>query len=92
MARGCTCSLVSGDSRRDYDVGSFLVVEWRALTVALLDRLHPLVCAALGVTAVAFPLACLLEGGTWATGRAVARERRADGGPPVRIESDGTTF
>src|SRR5262249_26226614 len=35
------------------------------------------------------PLACVLEGGTWAAGRAVARERRPGGGPPLHIRSDG---
>jgi hypothetical protein len=34
----------------------------------------------------------VLEGGTWAAGRAVARERRPGGGPPIQIRSDGTVF
>lgn len=71
---------------------SALIVEWRALTVSLLDRLAPLVRAALGKTDDDFPLGCVLEGGTWATGRVVARERRPDGAPPIRIASDGTLF
>jgi len=41
---------------------------------------------------VRFPLACLLEGGTWAAGRAIAAERRAGGAPPVVVDSDGTVF
>ena len=69
-----------------------VVVEWRALTVALLDRLAPHVRTALGKTDGAFPLGCVLEGGTWATGRRVARARRPDGAPPIRIASDGTLF
>ncbi|MCR9162153.1 MAG: DUF1688 family protein [Nannocystaceae bacterium] len=69
-----------------------LVIEWRALTVALLDRLAPLVRAELGKAKGDFPLGCVLEGGTWATGRIVARERRDDGAPPIRIASDGTLF
>jgi Protein of unknown function (DUF1688) len=69
-----------------------LVVEWRALTVALLDRLAPLVRERLGVSEAAFPLARVLEGGTWAAGRRLARERRADGSPPIRVASDGTVF
>lgn len=71
---------------------STVIVEWRALTVALLDEIAPLVRAALGVSAESFPLAKVLEGGTWATGRALAREARADGGPPLQIISDGTVF
>lgn len=73
-------------------VESELVVEWRALTVALLDRLAPLVRDRLGVTPQKFPLGALLEGGTWAAGRRIAREKRADGGPPLNIVSDGTVF
>jgi len=69
-----------------------LVVEWRALTVALLDRLAPLVRKALGVGAAQLPLVRLLEGGTWSAGRRAARERRADGTPPLTIASDGTVF
>jgi len=37
-------------------------------------------------------LARVLEGGTWAAGRRIARERRPDGAPPLAIESDGTVF
>lgn len=69
-----------------------LVVSWRSLTVALLDELAPLVRSRLGVSADAFPLAKILEGGTWAAGRLIARECRADGGPPLTILSDGTVF
>lgn len=68
------------------------VVEWRALTVALLDELAPKVRDALGASAEVLPLACILEGGTWAAGREIAAERRPDGAPPVTIESDGTVF
>ena len=73
-------------------VDSALVVEWRALTVALLDRMLPLVRERLGVTKDAFPLGALLEGGTWAAGRKLARQMRADGSPPLTIISDGTVF
>jgi hypothetical protein len=75
-----------------HEVDSELVVEWRALTVALLDRLLTPVRERLGVSAQDFPLGALLEGGTWAAGRRLARERRADGGPPLTVLSDGTVF
>lgn len=68
------------------------VVEWRALTVALLDELAPRVREALGDDAAGLPLACILEGGTWAAGRAIAAEKREGGAPPVTIDSDGTVF
>jgi hypothetical protein len=68
------------------------IVEWRALTVALLDELAVLVRQRLGKTAAELPLACILEGGTWAAGRELAKELRADGSPPLKIDSDGTVF
>ncbi|GAB5390313.1 MAG: URC4/urg3 family protein [Alphaproteobacteria bacterium] len=73
--------------------GSELIVEWRALTVCLLDRLHPMVQERLGVPSDKFPLACLLEGGSWAAGRKIAAELRPEtNGPPIQIASDGTVF
>jgi hypothetical protein len=77
---------------RSHEVSSQVVVEWRALTVALLDRVAELVRGELGMNAEQLPLAAVLEGGTWAAGREVARTRRADGGPPLRVISDGTVF
>lgn len=71
---------------------STVIIEWRALTVVLLDDIAPLVREALGVAEGDFPLARVLEGGTWATGRRLARDRRPDGTPPLRIVSDGTVF
>ncbi|MGA2567508.1 MAG: DUF1688 family protein [Pseudolabrys sp.] len=75
-----------------HDVASALVVEWRSLTVALLDRLAGTIRKKLNMDAKQLPLARILEGGTWATGRAIARERRADGAPPIKVASDGTVF
>jgi hypothetical protein len=75
-----------------HPVESRLVVEWRALTVALLDRIAPLIRAKLGLDERDFPLAKILEGGTWATGRRLARARRPDGAPPLTVISDGTVF
>ncbi|MUM35413.1 URC4/urg3 family protein, partial [Mycolicibacterium sp. CBMA 361] len=72
-----------------WSVGDELVVEWRALTVALLDELAPLVRTGLGLDSAALPLACVLEGGTWAAGRSLAQQLRA-GRPPLSISSDGT--
>lgn len=67
------------------------IVEWRALTVSLIDELAPLVRARLGQSDSEMPLARVLEGGTWAAGRALAAELRG-GNPPFRIISDGTVF
>jgi hypothetical protein len=80
------------DAARAHPVDGTLVVGWRALTVALLDRIAPLVRERLGVRTADFPVARVLEGGTWAAGRRIARTLRADGGPPLTVLSDGTVF
>ena len=76
---------------RLHAAGDELIVEWRALTVALLDELAPLVREQLVLTAAQMPLACVLEGGTWAAGRVLAQQLR-QGLPPLNIKSDGTVF
>jgi Protein of unknown function (DUF1688) len=81
----------AGALARTWKVSDEFIIEWRALTVTLIDELAPLVRARLNRTAQEMPLACVLEGGTWAAGRAIARELR-DGSPPTTIESDGTVF
>jgi hypothetical protein len=68
------------------------VIEWRALTVSLLDRLAVEARERLGRNAREFPLARMLEGGSWAAGREIAYERRPDGSPPITVVSDGTLF
>ncbi len=80
------------EARQRHTVDSTVVVEWRALTVALLDRLAGLVRQRLGRTAEELPLARILQGGTWAAGRVLAQKLRPDAGPPITIESDGTVF
>jgi len=79
---------------REYTVDDEFVVEWRALTVALLDRTAVGVWDKLGVTQNQMPLASVLEGGTWQAGRDIATELRgADGSPPpVMIISEGNVF
>jgi hypothetical protein len=79
-------------AQREHAIDSELVVEWRALTVALLDRLADLVRAELGKDRRSLPLAKILQGGTWMAGRIAASRRRTDGSPPLRIISDGTVF
>lgn len=77
-----------GQWRPDSD----LVIEWRALTVYLLDRIGDEVRKILGKNEEEFPLAKVLEGGTWWAGRQMAGELRKGGEPPLRVESDGTVF
>jgi hypothetical protein len=77
------------DAQTTHEVGSELIVEWRALTIALLDELAPLVRTRLALPDL--PLARMLEGGTWAAGRELALALRG-GEPPLSIHSDGTAF
>jgi hypothetical protein len=78
--------------QRTFTPGDEPIVEWRALTVALLDRIACHVRLHLGLDAVRLPLVKVLEAGTWFAGRRLAAERRPDGGPPIAVESDGTVF
>jgi hypothetical protein len=75
-----------------YSPDSELIIEWRALTVHLLDLIGANVQKSLGFTAQQFPLAKVLEGGTWWAGRFLAQEKRSGGTPPININSDGTVF
>jgi len=77
---------------RMLDAQDEAVVEWRALTVILLDRLAERVRAVLGKRETEFPLICVLEGGSWEAGRQIAFSRRPNGSPPLAIASDGTLF
>jgi hypothetical protein len=77
---------------REHDVSSTLVVEWRGLTVALLDMLAEKVRRELRVSAESFPLARVLQGGTWAAGRKLAETLRPDAGSPILVVSNGSVF
>lgn len=72
--------------------GDEAIVEWRALTVALLDQIAQHVRIHLKMDAASLPLVKVLEAGTWFAGRTLAAQRRKDGGPPIAVESDGTVF
>ncbi|NML45751.1 URC4/urg3 family protein [Ramlibacter sp. G-1-2-2] len=71
--------------------GDEIIVEWRALTVALMDEVARAARKQLHLDEQRFPLACVLEGGSWAAGRALAQQRRG-GLPPLQVASDGTVF
>ena len=71
---------------------SAVVVEWRALTVVMLDLVGDRVRKQLNKSAEDLPLIKVLEGGTWAAGRRIAKQLRPEGVPPIAIESDGTVF
>jgi len=71
---------------------SEIIVEWRALTISLLDKIAGVIREKLSLTASELPLVKVLQGGTWIAGRKIAKELRKDGTPPIKIKSDGTIF
>ncbi|MDJ0836410.1 MAG: DUF1688 family protein [Acidobacteriota bacterium] len=71
-----------------HEVSSELVVEWRALTVAYLDKMAEAVRFRLDLSDHTLPFTSVLEA-TWRAGRTAALETRADGSPPLIIENDG---
>lgn len=72
---------------------STAIIEWRALTVVLLDMLAVEVRRLLRKTEKDFPLTKVLEGGSWAAGRKIAKKLRPeDSRPPIQIVSDATVF
>jgi hypothetical protein len=77
---------------KSHHPSSELVVEWRALTVSLLDRVAREVRENFGMSEEELPLGNILQGGTWSLGRKMADERRPHAKPPLIIESDGTIF
>jgi len=72
-----------------YPIESRTIVEWRALTVYLLDRTAERVGSILGRE---LSLPRVLEGGTWHVGRELAYKRSPTGEPPLHIDTDGTVF
>lgn len=80
------------DLTRGVSAEDLFVIEWRASTVTLLDQLAEKIQKELGKTPQEFPLAKVLEGGTWWAGRKIAAKKRAGGVPPIKIISDGTVF
>ncbi len=69
-------------ARETWQAGDEIIVEWRALTIALMDEL---------ARELDMPLARMLEGGSWAAGRELAKKHR-NGLPPLMVASDGTVF
>jgi hypothetical protein len=79
------------DPHQPHEVGCELIVEWRALTVALMDRLRDKTRRRLGLATLS--MSQFLQGGNWSAGRTIAAERRpSDGPPPIAVRADGTVF
>lgn len=85
-------------SRRDtsepgpFEPNHQMIIEWRALTIALIDKVAEEVRKILGKTRDEFPLAAVLEGGTWFAGRKLAAQLRADSSPPIPVVNKGNVF
>ena len=71
---------------------SELIVEWRALTICLLDLIAIEIRKNFNKTEDDLSLPKILQGGTWAAGRKIANRKRDGGTPPIAIKSDGTVF
>ncbi|OJJ48447.1 hypothetical protein ASPZODRAFT_93088 [Penicilliopsis zonata CBS 506.65] len=71
-----------------------VIVEWRAVTVGLLDELLDEVNSQIGLCGPdQLSLAQMLEAGTWKGGREIAEVSRPNTKePPIMICSDGTVF
>ncbi|CAG8648772.1 19422_t:CDS:2, partial [Cetraspora pellucida] len=74
-----------------FEVDDSVVVEWRAMTVILLDEVADMVRNTLELSREQLSLAQVLEAGTWKAGREIAASLRPiTRGPPITIKSDGT--
>ncbi|KAM0477510.1 hypothetical protein ACHAPX_005823 [Trichoderma viride] len=72
-----------------------VIVEWRGLTIALLDKLCEDINLALEseLDGHEITMAQLMEAGSWKGGREIAEINRPNTKePPILIESDGTVF
>ena len=74
-----------------FSAGDDVIVEWRAMTLVLVDKLYQLVLQRM--QGVELSMAQLLEAGTWKSGREVAKMKRPETkSSPIIILSDGTVF
>jgi hypothetical protein len=79
-------------AQRELEASEPAIIQWRALTVQLLDLLWVEVLKRKNVKASEVPLARVLQGGTWSAGREIAKRLRPGGPPPLRLKSDGSVF
>jgi hypothetical protein len=76
-----------------YDATGDVIVEWRAMTVALLDKLHGLLSDQFSEQGISLTMPQMLEAGTWKGGRELAAKFRPQTkSSPILIEGDGTLF
>lgn len=76
-----------------FEAGDDVIVEWRAMTLVLIDILYGKILARMSKQGVHLSMAQLLEAGTWKSGRETAASRRPKTkSSPILIKSDGTLF
>jgi hypothetical protein len=75
-----------------HKLDSDFIIEWRAMTIVLLDKLAEIIRDKLSISAQKLNLIQVLQGGTWLAGRVIAQQLREDGSPPFLLDSDGTLF
>ncbi|KAJ5094960.1 hypothetical protein N7532_007251 [Penicillium argentinense] len=76
-----------------FNATSDVIVEWRAMTVALLDKLHEIISAQFTQQGICLSMAQMLEAGTWKGGRELAAKYRPQTkSSPIVIQGDGTLF
>jgi hypothetical protein len=82
----------SGGDLPLFDPSDDAIVEWRAMTLVLIDKLYNKIQSRIG-DGVHLTMAQLLEAGTWKSGREIAAQRRPQTkSSPILIKSDGTIF
>ena len=81
----------SGESLPSFAAGDDVIVEWRAMTLVLIDKLYPMILSRMDGARLS--MAQLLEAGTWKSGRETAAKLRPKTkSSPIIIQSDGTVF
>ncbi|KAL5606780.1 uncharacterized protein BROUX77_003973 [Berkeleyomyces rouxiae] len=76
-----------------YSATGDVIVEWRALTLGLLDELYVIVKKTFQAKGVELSMAQMLEAGTWKGGRELAAKFRPETkSSPILIDGDGTLF
>ncbi|KAJ5478898.1 hypothetical protein N7530_004407 [Penicillium desertorum] len=82
---------LSGGSLPSFGAGDDEIVEWRAMTVALLDVLHTKILARMDGVQLSLPQ--VLEAGSWKAGRELAAAKRPETKcSPILNFGDGTLF
>ncbi|OJD14516.1 hypothetical protein AJ78_05130 [Emergomyces pasteurianus Ep9510] len=81
----------SGSELPQFEAGDDVIVEWRAMTLVLIDKLHGMVLSRMD--GINLTMAQLLEAGTWKSGRELAvKHRPTTKSSPILVKSDGTIF